>query len=280
MTEQLAGELIYYSHTLPTDFKELEIIPIADVHYGNPLFSQSHFNRVINFVLEKPNRRVILNGDLIEAVTKLSKGDMNSQKVPPQQQRDDMISFLTPIKDRILGMTTGNHERRIYNEVGVDLSKDIAAAFGIPYRADGLLIKVSFGSGNEGHIDKPYTYWVYATHGYGGARTKSAKAVKVERLGTWIHADVYIMSHDHVVNAAPDVYLLPDNRTHVQKDKKGNPTGFTVGQVVAKRKILVKTNAFLKWGGYSEAGGFPPTDLTMPIIKFSGTGKPRVRVEI
>ena len=74
------------------------------------------------------------------------------------------------------------------------------------------------------------------------------------------------MSHDHVVNAAPDVYLLPDARTYPEKDKKGNLTGFYYGRVQAHRKMLVKTNAYLKWGGYSEFGGFPPTDLTTPLI--------------
>ena len=102
----------------------------------------------------------------------------------------------------------------------------------------------------------------------------------MERLGTWIHADVYIMSHDHVVNVAPDVYLIPDPRTSAEKDKDGNETGFTVGKVTAHRKLLVKSNAFLKWGGYSEMGGFPPVDLETPIIKLSGQGKPRVRVEV
>ena len=280
VTEQLAGELIYYSQRLRPDFYELEVIPIADVHYGNPLFSEHHLLKTREYVLAQDNRYVVLNGDLCESVTKASKGDMNTQRSTPQEQRDYIINYLLPIKDRILAMTTGNHERRIYNEVGVDLSKDIAEKLGVPYRADGVLLKVSFGSGNESHKEKPYVYWIYATHGYGGARTKSAKAVKVERLGTWIHADVYIMSHDHVVNAAPDVYLLPDNRTHEQRNKDGMATGFVVGKVVAKRKMLVKTSAYLKWGGYSEAGGFPPVDLMPPVIKFSGEGKPEVRVEI
>jgi len=35
------------------------------------------------------------------------------------------------------------------------------------------------------------------------ANPKSAKAVKVERASTWIDADTYAMSHDHVVNVAP-----------------------------------------------------------------------------
>jgi hypothetical protein len=186
-----------------------------------------------------------------------------------------MIDRLMPLKGKILGMTTGNHEDRVARVAGVDISKDIAKALGIPYRPDGMLIKVSFGLGNNRDASKPYVYWGYFTHGYGGARTTGAKNAKLERTSTYIHADFYVMSHDHVVNAAPAVYLLPDNRTHVDQE-----TGFTVGKVVAHRKMLIKSNAYIKFGGYGERGGFAPVDLEAPIIKLFADGHKRVKVEV
>jgi len=277
MTDEniVQGELIYYAHQLSPKFKELILIPISDIHKDNPLFSLHHVNRTIQFIGDTKNAVGVFNGDLCEAAIRSSKGEIYKQKTTPQDQRDWVIEKFTPIKHKILGMTTGNHEMRIYNETGVDLSKDIAKALGIPYRPEGMMLKLSFGDYNNYTKGSPYTYWTYFTHGYGGARTKAAKAVKVERLSAWIHADCYIMSHDHVVNVAPDVYLMPDPRTHL--DEK---TGFQVGKVTAKRKMLVKSNAYLKWGGYSEMGGFPPVDLETPIIKLQGTGKPRIKVEI
>ena len=281
MTDEIiAGEPIYYAHTLNPKFKELVVVPISDVHYGNPLFSEHHFIKTLGFIESKPNIFAILTGDLCESTIRTSKGEIFKQVGSPQDQRDWIVEQLNPIKKRILGMTTGNHEQRIWNEAGIDISKDIATALEIPYRPEGLLLKISFGNNNNRTEGKPYVYWSYCTHGYGGARTKSAKAVKVERVATWIHADVYIMSHDHVVNVAPDVYLLPDNRTRDEVDKKGNKTGFTVGKVTAHRKMLIKSGAFLKWGGYSEMGGFPPVDLTQPIICLAGQGKVRVKVEV
>jgi len=266
-------ELMYYAHNLSSDFEEVLVIPISDVHYGDPLCSEHHYNRILETLLMVPNAFTILNGDLCNAATRTSVSDIYSQVVSPQGQRDYHIKKLMPVKHKILGSTSGNHENRIYKDSGLDISQDIANALGVPYRAEGLLLKVSFGNGNEGHPEKPYSYFIYATHGYGGARTKAAKAVKVERLATWIHADCYIMSHDHVVNVAPDVYLIPDNRTH----KEGE---FMIGKVKAHRKMLVKSGAFLKWGGYGEMGGFPPVDLEKVTIKLKGTGKPRVGVEI
>ena len=276
----LQDELIYYSHVLSPRFKQLLIVPISDVHYGNPLFSKRHLMETVRFIKETSNCVTFLNGDMCEAAIRTSKGEIFKQVGTPQDQRDWIIKTFEPIKKKILGITIGNHELRIYNDVGIDICKDIATALHVPYRASGMLVKISFSSGNAYHPDKPYTYWGYFTHGYGGARTKSAKAVKAERIATWLHSDFYVMSHDHVVNVAPDVYLLPDPRTRVEKDSEGELTGFTVGRVSAHRKMLIKTNSFVKWGGYAEMGGFPPSDLATPVIKLAGQGKPIVNVEV
>lgn len=264
MTKEKAkpgAELRWFGKILPADLTEVYILPLSDLHYGNPYCSIKHFDHTLKFVLETPNCYVFCTGDLCESAIKSSKGDIFKQVGTPQDQRDWVIDRLMPIKDKILGMITGNHEERIYRDVGIDITKDIAKALGVPYRPEGMLHKLSFGSGNNRVAGKPYVFWGYMTHGYGGARTKSAKAVKVERTAAWIHADYYTMSHDHVVNVAPNIYLLPDNRGTVGAD------GFLTGKVTAHREMLVKTNAYVRWGGYAEAGGFSPSDLTTPIIR-------------
>jgi hypothetical protein len=258
--EYVPGEFRWFGHILDTQLKQIRLIYLSDAHYGNPLFSMKHFARSINFIRDNDDVYGVANGDLLEAVLRSSLGDVHTQKRTPQQQRDDMTDMLMPIKKKLLGMTTGNHEFRIYRETGIDVSQDIAKALGIPYRPEGILLKISFGHGNNRMADKPYVFWCYSTHGYGGARTKAAKAVKAERASTWVHSDLTAISHDHVVNVAPDTYLMPDDRGHEDDN------GFITGKIVAHRKMLVKTNAYLKWGGYSEQGGFPPTDLTTPVI--------------
>tara|TARA_R100001530_G_scaffold118953_1_gene86111 strand:- start:114 stop:956 length:843 start_codon:yes stop_codon:yes gene_type:complete len=254
-------ELRWYGKILDTEFTSIEEVVISDVHYGNPFFSMPHLKHTLDWIMKKPNRFFSTNGDLLEAIIKSSKGDIHHQVLSPKQQRDDMVDLLKPYKERLLCMTGGNHEARIFNETSIDLTEDMANALGVPYRAEGMLFKISFGRGNRSNLNKPFVFWGYMTHGYGGARTKSAKAVKVERTRTFIHADWFAMSHDHVVNVAPDIYLMPDNRG------KEEDNDFISGRVTAKREILIKTNAYLKWGGYAEAGGFPPSDLSTPVIK-------------
>ena len=52
-----------------TEFEEVEIVPISDVHIGSPLCNEAELKRVIDYVLEKPEdpkcaRICLLNGDL------------------------------------------------------------------------------------------------------------------------------------------------------------------------------------------------------------------------
>lgn len=260
------GELVYYAHELDPEFDCIDLPPISDIHYGNPLFSMRHLKQTLDF-LDRPNAYSLLNGDLCEAALRTSKGEIYKQVGSPENQRDKIGDILYPYRKKFLGAVDGNHEYRIWTEAGIHIVRDIAKRLEIPYRSEGLLHKISFGGGNSSHEDRPYVFWLYQTHGYGGARTASAKAVKVERTSSWMHADAYLMSHDHVVNAAPVVYLIPDPRTRLEKDSKGNETGFKIGRVIAHRKMLIKTNAYLKWGGYSEFYGFPPVDMATPLVK-------------
>ncbi len=269
----IKGEPIFNVFRFNPKWKELWIAPLSDCHYGNPLFSEHHFIRTIRTINSKPFIFTILNGDLIECTTKTSVGDIYEQIGDPQEQRDWMIERLRPIKHKILGMTMGNHEMRI-KQSGIDICRDIATALDIPYRPEGITTRVMFGSGNDGHPDRPYIYDIYATHGYGGARTKGGKSVKVERSGHFVHADVYLMSHDHEVNVAEDNYLMPTSSASDIGKR------WQTGKFFAHRKLLVKTNSYLKWGGYAEMKGFSPNGLFTPIIKLSGEGKPRIRVEI
>lgn len=253
-------ELRWYGKVLPKDLTDVKIIVLSDLHYGNPYCSVKHFLRARDFIRGNNDVYCFLNGDLCESVIKTSKGEIYKQVGSPDDQKHQVVDWLLPIQDRILGMTTGNHENRIYEVAGTDISGYIAERLNIPYRPEGMLFKLSFGGGNNGHADKPFVFWSYITHGYGGARTKSAKAVKAERISNSIYGDWYAMSHDHVVNVAPDIYLMPDNRGTIDKD------GFLSGKVTAHREMLIKTNSFLKWGGYAEMGGFPPSDLATPVI--------------
>ena len=250
----------WFGRLLPQTLTEVTLVILSDLHYGNPYCSVKHFLRTVEFIKNKENCYCMLNGDLVESAIRTSKGEIYHQTVSPDDQMRQVTDWLLPIKDKILSMTTGNHEIRIADLTGIDVSRYIAEKLEVPYRPEGMLFKLNFGSGNSRHPEKPFVFWTYFTHGYGGARTRGAKAIKAERLSHWQIADLFAMSHDHEVNVAPAVRFTADPR--------GSPAtvGFLTGIVKAHRVMLVKTNAFVKFGGYAEMGGFSPSDLSTPII--------------
>ena len=71
-TDFVQGELIYYAHLLSKDYKELIIVPLGDVHFGNPSFSPKHLDRTLNFINETENAYTFLLGDLCESESKLA----------------------------------------------------------------------------------------------------------------------------------------------------------------------------------------------------------------
>jgi hypothetical protein len=199
----------------------------------------------------------------------LSKTPPHNQTSNAQEQAEWIVDKLYPIRHKVLSLTTGNHERRIADFCGYDISKEIAKHLGVPYDPDGMHMVIKFGNNNNRTNGQPFTYDVSMTHGWGGARTRGAKMASVERFATFMMADVYCISHDHVVDASPMNILYRNNSARI------NPkTGFKSGKFSAKRAMLVKTNAYIKYGSYSRFMGYPPTDLTTPIIFLAGEEKP------
>lgn len=258
----------WYGKVLPKHLTQLRLVVLSDLHYGNPYCSEKHFLRTVDWIANTEDCVALLNGDLCESAIRTSVGDIYHQVGSPDDQKKQVVKWLLPIKDKILGMTTGNHEHRIWRDSGTDISDYIAEKLEVPYRPEGMLYKLSFGDNNNRTADKPYVFWIYITHGYGGARTRGAKAVKVERLSYWQLADIFAMSHDHEVNVAPSVRLEADPRgTEIEN-------GFMTGVVREKRIMLIKTNAHVKFGGYAEIGGFSPSDLSTPIINLLTPSSP------
>ena len=104
-------------------------------------------------------------------------------------------------------------------------------------------------------------FWLYAVHGWGGARTIGAKVKKVEELAWAIDADVYILSHDHTQN----VHRINMLRPPQSRISMTRPIYLREG-----RKLLVNTGGFVTYSGYVQRKGYMPQDL----------GTPRIRLEI
>lgn len=146
------------------DTKEIRIVPLADVHIGEKQFNQKLFKETIDYIKDNDNVFTILNGDLMNTAIKNSVSDVYDEEIKPMQQIERLVELLTPIKDKILVATSGNHERRITRETTIDITYIAMCQLGIGdrYTNGAYYLYLYFGEKERGRK----TEMVYTIFGY------------------------------------------------------------------------------------------------------------------
>lgn len=240
-----------------SQFSLVYLIPLADTHIGYPDVALDIIRGYIDWIKNHANAFTILNGDLMNCATKDSTPDLFEDLRTPDDAYDELRKLLMPIKDKILMITRGGHEEAIFRRVGADYMARLAYDLGdIPYRPDGGMVGIRLERNKHRAV-----FFIYATHGWGGARTIGAKIKKVEDLALAVDADCYVLSHDHTQAIHRlNVLAPPKSRVSVK-----SPTYLRV-----ERKLLINTGGFVFYSGYIQRKGYVPQDI----------GTPRIRLEL
>lgn len=252
---------------LSRNLSSVELNVIGDLHIGDKACDRKLIQQRIDHIHDTENAYCILNGDLMNTATKTSVSDCYAERLSPMQEIEECCNLLFPIKDKIVSMQDGNHERRVYRQDGVDISRLIARELGIEdrYCAEGNFIFLRFGSTSDGHKEtngsgksRMVCYTIYATHGSGGGRKEGSKINRLADMESIVDADVYIHSHTHLPMVLKESFFRADIRNS------------TVSSV---DKLFVNTSACLNYGGYGQTGEFKPSSKDTPIIYLDGTRK-------
>ena len=169
------------------------LINFSDLHVGHPNFKESVLDMGIRWALEY-EALCIGGGDWMENATKHSIGaGVVEQIMTPQEQIEYLKGKFAPLKDRFIGVYTGNHEDRTYKETGLDPMQIIAGALGLPYFPVEFFGIVS-ACDKTGHNT---SYSVYAVHSDSGHKSSELSLNKIHSDWAWVHADIKMKSHDH-----------------------------------------------------------------------------------
>ena len=246
----------FHEETLSQDFDFIEIKPISDVHIGDPNHDTDLIQKDIDWVAEKENRFAILNGDIMDTATERSVGNSYESTLTPQQQLEYARKLFSPIKGKILALSSGNHERRIFRDSGFDTTKELAWGLNCYYTRDGAILKIRFGQRYTNNKHQVYT--IYFTHGFGGGRLPGGKANKCLRLRHTALTDIYIMGHVHEKEVFHKKVFIPDLRNN---------------KAIEKRQNFIISSAYLKYKGYGQRKGYFPSDPGTVIIRLYGEKK-------
>jgi predicted phosphodiesterase len=241
---------------LPNYLNEVRIRVLADSHIGDGLADLKLVKKFIKDVEENNDMYLIVNGDLINNATRTSVSDSYGEVMTPDEQIDYLVDLLMPVKDKILVITSGNHEDRTYRTDGIKLIKRVARELGIEdrYVEVAYLLYVAFGK-NRGRDNRKTVYSIYGKHGRGGGKRIGSKTNKLEDMAKIIDADVFLHSHTHM----PAIFKLSRFRVDYRNRKKSR-----------MNMLFVNTNAFLDYGGYGEEKGYPPASKDYPEIILEG----------
>lgn len=242
---------------LPTELESVNLHIFSDWHVGDTFCDMAAIHASIDAVKDDPTAYVICNGDLMNNATKQSVSDIYAEKLTPHNQLDALHELLEPIKDKIIFMSSGNHENRTYKDDGIELGGILAVRLGLEdkYCREGGALMISFG---KSYKNCPQIYTLYITHGDGGGRREGGKINKLADLSAIIGADIYIHSHTHLPAAMKQTFLEIERGKHMIKTVE---------------RLFVNTSAKLKYGGYGERKGFKPNSIADPIIHLDGKKK-------
>lgn len=253
--------------TLPREHDSIELHVFADEHIGDEHSDVKRVMDRIEYVKNTPNAYCILNGDIIDNATKTSIGDTYTQVFNPMEQLARAVELFSPIKDKILCITHGNHENRTYKKEGINLSRLIANQLGLSdrYSSTSAVLFIRVGENSKGYKEtngsgkfRQICYTVYVLHGSGGGRKEGAKAIRLADMASVIDTDIYIHSHTHLPMIMKQGFHRIDPRNNA---------------VALVDKLFVNTAANLDYGGYGEAQEFKPSSKDTPTIYLNGTKK-------
>ena len=237
---------------------KITIVPMGDEHIGSQFYDEYTHLKNVEWCYENETP-VILMGDTMETATKDSVGaGVFEQDEVVQKQLEKAERIYKPLaeKNLVLGVHIGNHEARVYNHSGANLSKILAKLLNTKYFGTGAISNIKVGK---------QSYTLYTTHGHSGSRLPHTKIKAVLDLANMIDTDIYAMGHLHALDHHIRNQYFFDKRTKTIKEKQ---------------KHFILTGSYLNhWGGYAHIRGLEPARKGSPKIKLSGLEK-RIRISL
>ena len=240
------------------DWKELFLLPLGDLHWDSRFSNHTLIERKVQEIKDN-GYYTLLVGDTFDKLF--------FHWLLKEQQGDDLntalstvAQLLKPIREQILCILDGNHERGMEKKVGFNMAEALANILEVPFvRGLGVLhLRVGRfkNSKKENHMN---SYVGLIAHGYGGGRTKGAKANKAAALGDMMeNCDFSIMGHVHDPNLIPSSRLVYDPRI----------------KIVYSREIRnVILSSFQNYSNYAQESFMRPSPQLEYLMRFDGMYK-------
>ena len=239
--------------TIKINYKQgqtIKIRPFSDVHLQNRWCDK----RAFKSYLDADDSTYFLSvGDLFDGI--ITSDVKRYRKSTDETEGDNILNdivdmayeLLEPVKDRILFLADGNHEKSIQRNCSFSLTRALCSALKVPQFGYSWMFRlVLTQNGNAGR-----SIYFYGNHGWGGGtRTEGGNITKFSKHVPSYDADIYLFGHVHECDFKPLARL----------SMVGN-------KLISKPKHLAICGTFLKTltntvdSTYSEEHGFRPVAI-------------------
>lgn len=251
---------------------------LGDVHLGTQACHKEAFKEAIARVAREKNSRIIGMGDMVEAISHRDRRyqpEIVDPDMPtPLEQFNELIEYLTPVKDKILFLLDGNHEITLSAD-GHHMKEIVSKNLGVPYGTYAAKISVRTTSKTA-----PQMYKIFAWHGarsiqsYAGdviRQTANMKEMLKRRLKNKA-GDCLIMAMGHahkliVVPPTEKLYLVDGGGKIKQKYTK-----VVRGEdfIPEDHRYYLCTGGFMRYqvlgvSIYVERMGYDPVQIGYPV---------------
>lgn len=248
---------------------------VADMHVGNPGFDYNHFAAHVKTIKDDPDAYWIGLGDYADWV---SIGDKRFQ-VANLDPEDDMMLLedfyqkmfervaekLSPIMDRCIGLSYGNHEMTICNKNQYDPVKRLCERFQVNNLGWSSFVRLRFARKCGVSM-----YKIFCSHGTVAGGRKGGKINKMENSTADFDADIYLKAHGHEA--------IGGIKTTLKVPTRGER------RLIAHNKIFMMASSFLKTynvgsRNYGEIKEYAPSSIASAKIEIEPWKKtPKMRL--
>lgn len=221
---------------------------MSDIHIGCANWAKDSFMRDIDEIKKDPHAKVVINGDTLQKDLRNSVGDVYGQPIRPGRQKYVAEELLSPVADKIIGISGGNHDEgsRI-KEDSTDI-EDLCKFLGVHYFKDEISFRVSVGADKYGN---PLVKSFYGIHGTSNAQTIGAIMNSLFRLQHVCDADVYFMGHTHWTGQFPGGFFRRD---------------IIHGKMIPVARMFVSSAAYQGRERYPVVNGMTPKTIGAPVV--------------
>lgn len=202
---------------------EIQIVPLGDLHLGATNCMIKEIKKTIDYIANNENVYTILLGDIIDNAVICGKipSAVYDNVMTPLQQVQFAVETLRPIKDKILGVVSGNHEFRSSKSTDINPLYLVCSELGIQnlYNDSLGIIKINLGQRhkNDGSRGVETSYTILLHHGKG--TSESAIKKDHEFINQFEGVDCIVTGHTHNGRVAKFKKLVVNKYSNVVSEK-------------------------------------------------------------